>query len=206
MSRYADIPEPTRRQAIHFAVKLANVGKPNNWRRDRVRSELGRLAAGLCDAGTVGGTTVEGWRDLGACAKVWLWRAAMRKGPRDPSDTAYRARSRLAWYETGGGSGCSRVEFKIAVDELDRALTTSKPLSPRLAVALGAALVFYRSEKFHGTHKDYSFQSRFGICERPTCDNFFFRTGRGDLPIWCSSACGNAGRVARFQAARTNSH
>lgn len=191
MRSYAALDDSVKRQAVRFAVALANMRSPHDWRRVRL------LAKPLCDERALAALTADGWRDLGAATQVWLWVAWIK---RDTRPKAERRLARLAGYKAGveRPRAHSREELRNAVKELDQALDSHQPLTPRLCAALGAALVFSVRETYQGVHERYPFYLAFGWCERAACDRFFFRPGRGDeWPRYCSDKCGNAVRVAR---------
>jgi hypothetical protein len=198
MSTYAHLPDEMKKLAVELAVALANQRTSHDWRRARA------VATQMCDLKAIMAITAEEWRDLGAAADVWLWVAASKKAGRQTPDKAERLVARLAGYQTGGGFHHRRAELRACEAELNAALASGRPLTPRLWVALGAAVVFYKAEKFQGSKgRTYSFQSRFGSCKHAPCGKFYFRTARGpEPPKWCSETCGRNAWKARRRAGR----
>jgi len=92
----------------------------------------------------------------------------------------------------------SRSEFRASVSELAALTSTDRPFSAMNYVALGAALVFYRSETYEGINDRYTFQSCFGVCKHVHCDRFFFRPRRGQYAArYCSERCRNCAAESR---------
>jgi len=72
---------------------------------------------------------------------------------------------------------------------------------PFAVAAYGVALLLDSTKGYSKNGRFTSYQSRFGICQRPTCDTFFYKpsSNRGGPQLYCNDTCSGALRQERHR-------